>query len=477
MPTLPIVMSPAGLVPIPPTTIRDSLLTKVASTNPGFTANLPASQIEDNSSTSVASIALCNQAQIDLVNSVTPFGANPFILTQLGNVYGVIFGAATNSSVYANFTGTPGFVIPKGFIVSDGSHQYIVQDGGILDSNGLAQLYCVASASGTWPIPAGTVVQLITSVPTTVSLSVTNSLAGTPSAGAETEDGYRARVLQSGIAPSQGALSYLKAKIQAVSGVQARLVSVRIVGDKYEVLVGGGDPYQVAYAISVGLFDIGDLVGSSLAISAISKANPGIVSTFPMAHGFTTGQSILITGVVGMTQVNNVTGPQYTVVVLSPYTFSLKLSGTPVDTSGFTTYVSGGVIIPNARNISVTINNYPDNYTITFVNPPLQVATIAVTWSTTSLNFTSDAAISQLVTPAVINYINALPVGYAINVLELQSLFISTVAAILPAQYISNIAFTFAINGVAVSPVANMIAGDPEGYFFTDTARVTVVRA
>lgn len=466
---LPLIMSKTGLLPIPPETIRNTLLASVAAVNPGYTAVLPASMIEDISSTDVASIAMCNQAQIDLVNSITPYGANAFLLAQLGNIYGVQIGAATNTSVYCNFTGTPGFVIPVGFTVSDGSHQYTVQDGGILDTNGLAQLYCLATVAGTWAIPANTVTQLITSVPSTVSLSVTNSLAGTPSTGAETEESYRARVLQAGIAPSQGALTYLKTKVQAVSGVQSRLVSVQTVGINYKIIVGGGDPYQVAYAIFSSLFDVADLQGSVLSVVSITKANPGVVTT-NQTHGYITGQVINIAGVVGMTEVNNV---PLTITVLSPTSFSIGVNST-----AYTTYVSGGVITPNLRNITANVNNYPDNYAITFVNPPLQEVGIALGWKTTSSNFTSDAAVSQLAVPAIISYINSLPVGYAINQYELEAIFQASIASILPAQFISLISIAYTINNIVVTPVVGtgLVEGDPEGYFLTDSSKVSVTR-
>ena len=202
MSTLPTVLSASGAVPLTPLFIQQKLINDVLKTNPGVTATLPGSMLDDITGTDVAAIALCDQAKVDLINSLTPYGANAFLLVQLGNIYGVRQGTATNGSVYCLFTGTPGFVIGVGFTVSDGSHQYSVQDGGIIATSGTVSLYCVATVSGTWAIPAGTVTTFVTSVPSTITLSVTNPNAGIPSAGAQTEESFRAQVLQAGIATS-----------------------------------------------------------------------------------------------------------------------------------------------------------------------------------------------------------------------------------------------------------------------------------
>lgn len=68
-------------------------------------------------------------------------------------------------------------------------------------------------------------------------------------------------------------------------------------------------------------------------ITAITQANPGAV-TMATAHGWTTGDQVTITGVVGMTEVN---GNTYTITVTGTDTFTIG-----VNTTGFTAYTSGG---------------------------------------------------------------------------------------------------------------------------------------
>ena len=105
----------------------------------------------------------------------------------LGAVYGVPQGQGSNASVYIVFTGSSaGFVIPIGFTVSDGSNQYVVQDGGVIGSDLQSlPLFAVAVNSGTFAIPANTVTTIVTSVPSPYVLSVTNPLAGTPQESAQ----------------------------------------------------------------------------------------------------------------------------------------------------------------------------------------------------------------------------------------------------------------------------------------------------
>jgi phage tail protein X len=79
-------------------------------------------------------------------------------------------------------------------------------------------------------------------------------------------------------------------------------------------------------------------------ISAVTKANPGVVTT-TQDNFFTEGTEITITNVGGMTQLN---GNSYYVNVLTSNTFALYSDSglsTPVDTSAYTTYTTGGRVI------------------------------------------------------------------------------------------------------------------------------------
>ena len=128
------IITPNGAQPTSPQVLRDELVAAATALAPGLTTTLPGSLIEDLASTATGALTVQDSAYVDLVNSISPYTANDFILLQLGNVYGVAQGVGSNTSVYVTFYGTPGFVINAGFIVSDGTHQYTVQDGGVISS-------------------------------------------------------------------------------------------------------------------------------------------------------------------------------------------------------------------------------------------------------------------------------------------------------------------------------------------------------
>ena len=260
MAVLPLIMGPQGLIPTPPAQLRQRLVAKVAATNPDYTSNLPGTLIEDVASTCVAAIVISNQFMVDLVNSVSPYGANAFILYQLGiDIYGIQPAADTNTSVDLIFSGTPGFIIIPGFTVTDGTYQYICSNGGVVGSYGDSlPIHAIATQVGTWPVPAGTVTSFVTSVPLDINLSVTNPSDGIPSLSTETIQSFRTRTLTAGLAASTGMDRYLKTLLWNIPGVVQRLVSVRqnLNTCKWTILVGGGDPYQVAWAIYYALNDL-----------------------------------------------------------------------------------------------------------------------------------------------------------------------------------------------------------------------------
>jgi len=392
------VLTSAGRTNTDPATLRTDLVNGVAAQVPGYSADLPGALIEDIASTDVGALVVQDQMVTELINSVTPYGANAFILNQMGQITGVLQGASVNTSVYVVFTGPAGFVIAKGFTVSDGTYQYTVQDGGIIATGGVSDpLYCVATISGTWSVPANTVTQIITSVPSSISLAVNNPNPGTPSAGTQTEENYRALVLQAyGRSAAQGMATYLKTQLAMVSGVQSRLVAVQQGSGGYKIIVGGGDPYNVASAIFKSVFDITGLVGSST----------------------------------------------------------------------------------TSRNITVTIYDYPDTYSIVFVNPPAQSVVINLLWDTISTNVVSSAAVASLGNAALVSYVNSVSVGQPLNLFEMQNAFQESIASIIPPALLTRMVFSVEIDGTPVSPTAGtgIIAGDSEGYFQTNSAQISIAR-
>src|SRR5690606_30508564 len=103
----------------------------------------------------------------------------------------------------------------------------------------------------------------------------------------------------------------------------------------------------------------------TFAIDNITNAPNGVVTT-AANHGFTTGDQVLISGVGGMTQVNNPRIQPYTITVLTPTTFELN-----IDTSLFGIYTIGGVVsrIAFVGPIGITnITQAPNGVVTTLVN-------------------------------------------------------------------------------------------------------------
>lgn len=110
-------------------------------------------------------------------------------------------------------------------------------------------------------------------------------------------------------------------------------------------------------------FDNLDLVTHALfkklEISDITQANPAVVTTVQSAHGLSTGDEIHITGVVGMTEVNDLT---FTITVVDADEFSLD----GIDSTAFGAYVSDGeAFLVITKTVSDVVQT---NYVLTVSN-------------------------------------------------------------------------------------------------------------
>jgi hypothetical protein len=85
--------------------------------------------------------------------------------------------------------------------------------------------------------------------------------------------------------------------------------------------------------------DNGAVLEANKTITGITQANPGVVTS--TAHGYSNGDTVVITGVVGMTQVNN---KRFKVASVAANTFQLQdIDGNNVNTTSYTAYTSGGI--------------------------------------------------------------------------------------------------------------------------------------
>ncbi|HCI6758199.1 TPA: baseplate J/gp47 family protein [Klebsiella variicola subsp. variicola] len=472
MSDLPVSYTSAGPVPLTAEELRAQLVSQAIALSPGLTTDLPGSLIEDVASTDVGALIVCDQARVDLINSVGPLKANLAMLELLAQQAGIpAQKTAGTTTVPIQFSGPAGFVIPQGFIVSDGTHTYSVSDATIISSSGVsASVSCEGTETGNWAVPVNTVNQIITSLPSDVTITCTNPIAGTPGADPETNYQFRDRVWQAQMATVQGYPGFIRQYLTSLDNVQARLVSVIQDGDKWIVMCAGGDIYDIAGALYKSAGDISRLKGCSLNVTGITNANPGVVST-DLTHGYTDGQVIRITGVTGMTGINDV---PLTVTVLSPHTFSIG-----IDTTSSGTWGGGGEVTPNVRNNTVTVNDWPDNYVIPFVTPLLQRVTVTYQWGTESVNYLTDATVASLVSAPTIQYVNGIFAGKPLNVNNLKDAFLQAINSTIDMGLISTLNVVVTINGVITPPDAgtNIISGDKFSYFYIASDGVIVTGA
>lgn len=469
MSDLPVIYTASGPVPQTSDDLRAKLVETATALAPGITTDLPASLIEDIASTATGALLSCDQMRIDLVNSVGPLTANNFLLNTLAQQYGTSPVKSEGlTTVPVTFTGPAGFAIPQGFLVSDGSYQYAVQDAVIIPSSGTTSpVGCQAMVSGVWAVPEGTVTNIATSLPEDITLTCTNLTDGVPGGDAETPEQFRARVWEAGMSTVIAYPGFIRSKLTNVENVVSRLVSVIAEGNAWVIMCGGGDIYSMAGAIFKSAGDISRLKGSSLNVTGITNANPGVVTT-DLTHGFTTGQVINIAGSNGTAGINNTA---LSVTVIDGHSFSI---GKNTTSSG--AWTGGGVVTPNLRNQAVTINDWPDSYIIPFVIPLQQLVTVSYQWKTEGLNYLTDATVLSLVSTPVVNYINGIYAGRALNTNSLRDTFLDAVDAVLNKDLISSLKITVTVNGVItdVDENTDIISGDPYSYWFIASNGVTV---
>jgi hypothetical protein len=126
-------------------------------------------------------------------------------------------------------------------------------------------------------------------------------------------------------------------------------------------------------------FTVADTTGGVPAfrslISAVTKANPAVVTT-TAAHGLQTNQIIRITDLGdqmptprGMSELD---GKRFMVTVINSTSFSLRdpVSGDPIDSTNYETYVSGGRVDLETRVISLNNPQQPPYNVTPYVPNP-----------------------------------------------------------------------------------------------------------
>jgi Baseplate J-like protein len=241
--------------------IYSGVLQNANDTAPTIATDMPAELVAAIVQTSAYAIKQCADMAGLVINSVTPYGVNDFMLLAQGAQYGFEINEFSRTSVYVVFSGVAGSVIPKGTVISDGTHQYQTVDQDILSGGGAATIYAQATVDGAWAVPVASVVNVITSFPVGYGITCTNTAAGYPSNGGETIPEYRGRILAAFKINAVATIPYLKALLYAL-GIPKRLVSVA--ANLQNIYIGGTfDNYQAANAIFNSGINYASLLGTT----------------------------------------------------------------------------------------------------------------------------------------------------------------------------------------------------------------------
>lgn len=93
------------------------------------------------------------------------------------------------------------------------------------------------------------------------------------------------------------------------------------------------------------------VIENTTAITGITQANPGVIHD--VAHGYSVGDWLFISGIIGMTEFNGLTWIVHTVPDANHYTLT-DLFGNIINTTTYTAYISGGT----AQRIHTVISPY-----------------------------------------------------------------------------------------------------------------------
>ena len=245
-----------GVIKDDPTVIRERLLNQAIEKVEGFT-NLPSGIQNNLLDESVLDIAEIQDMLANVMNSISPSYANDFIVRELGAAFGLKIKDKALSNTTITFYGLPGVVIPEGVAIgnADGSKKFITTKSDIINAAGQVSIYCEGADYYDTPTPANTLNVLLNKILNVTSCTNLNdAVESTP---AETISEFRGRFQTRAQANRSGTVATLDNALKEVEGTVDRLCTYKdsqIIKDGVkeaviEVVVGGGNDYQVALAI------------------------------------------------------------------------------------------------------------------------------------------------------------------------------------------------------------------------------------
>lgn len=245
-----------GVIKDNPTDIRDDILNQAIDNVDGFT-NLPSGIQNNLLDESVIVISEIQDMLSNVMNSVSPLYANDFMILELGEAFGLKMKDKALPNTTITFYGLAGVVIPEGLEISnaDSSKKFVTTKSDIINASGQVSIYCEGANYYDTPTPANTLTVMLNQVLNVTSCTNLNDAVET--IPAETISEFRTRFQTKAQANRSGTVATLNDELKKVEGTVDRLCTYQasqIVEEGVskavlEVIVGGGDDYQVALAI------------------------------------------------------------------------------------------------------------------------------------------------------------------------------------------------------------------------------------
>lgn len=243
------------------------------------------------------SVIIENQIQ-DMItntfNGISINSSNDFLIKMLGNAFGLVMREKTLPITTITFYGNAGTYINEGIEVSneDGSKKFKTNETGIIKLNGEANITCVGLDYYDTPTAKNTLNVLVNQIIGINSCTNLNDVV--ESLEAETIREFRERFQIKARSNRTGTADTITTNLLKVNGVDKRLISfktnqVRDTGSirsVLEVVVGGGDDYDVANALFNSVLDpnilyskpSGDESDRTISINVIYNSTPFLIT-------------------------------------------------------------------------------------------------------------------------------------------------------------------------------------------------------
>lgn len=337
-------LTSAGYIKRDAETIKNQMVQKLQNSGVDF-LNLPADIQNNLLDTAVVPIMEMENIVSDLITAYSPNYANDFIWNILATTMGLKRKKEYKASVELSFTGNPGVYIPEGTQVNS----YETSKSVVIGTSG--SVIVTAYSDIEEEAAANTLTQLNTIIDD--SVKVTNIQASIPYISNETTEQMKWRAQAMLRNPRKGSYDFAKAKLEAVEGVNPRLIQfiettitekvvengidVQYAQKGIEAIIGGGTQEEVAVALFESFVETAKLI-SQPSNGETARTNEYVIDYFgsPLTIKWTRPKLISLDLVVTLKFKDvTLTGESFVTMLTDPLTnfINTRLLGVPFNKS------------------------------------------------------------------------------------------------------------------------------------------------